>query len=428
MKQLFFTVLVCLFFLYPVTASADKTDRLIELLIKKNIVTADEAKTIVEELNDKDKVNPYEKKTQTAEKPSSDQSKRIEVKYDKGAVIKTTDNNYSLKLNARFHGIFSYDNPDESPADSTFRIRRARILASGNVYAPWLQYNTQITLEGSSAAIRDAYMEASYYKWLTPRIGQYKVPFDREFLDGGFNLQLIERSIASAEFSLQRDIGLQLSGKKILGSLDYSVGIFNGSGANQNNVNNDYMYVGRLVWNILGSFPYSESAVDNPSSPVLALGIAGAYMPGLDPGERKTLAGRLGSTSIVPVESDVTQWTADVAYKYSGFSFMGGYYYRNIDPKGATAYGKQDAWGVYLQSGYFFIPKHFEIAGRYAYVDPDNPVNITDNKETEYTIGLNYYLNGHNIKTGINYSYFSTENHTGNEDEQVLTTSVIMQF
>ena len=428
MRQGLIIVMTIGVLLFSGTASADKTDRLIQLLVNKKIVTAEEAKAIMEELVDEDKTKPDGKKAESAEKPSIKPTENLSVDYNKGIVLKTSDNNYSMNLNARFQGMFSYDNPDGGPSSSTFRIRRARIFASGNVYAPWLQYNTQITLEGSSAAIRDAYMEASYYEWLTPRIGQYKVPFDREFLDGGFNLQLIERSIASSEFSLQRDIGLQFSGKKILGSLDYSVGIFNGSGANQNNVDNDYMYVGRLVWNIWGSYPYSESAVDNPSSPVLALGIAGAYMPGLNPGERKTLAGSLGSTSIVPVESDVTQWTADIAYKYGGFSFMGGYYYRNIDPKVATAYGKQGAWGVYLQSGYFLIPKHFEIAGRYAYVDPDNPVKITDNKETEYTIGLNYYLSGHNIKTGINYSYFSTENYAGDEDEQVLTTSVIMQF
>ena len=421
-------LIVCLVYLIPASASADKTDRLIQLLIKKNIITSDEAKVIVEELEKSDKAEP-EVKSEGSPKPQlSGSTGNVEVKYKKGAVINTVDNNYSLKLNARLQGIFSYDNPDYGESESTFKMRRARILASGNVYAPWLKYSTQITLEGSKAAIRDAYIEAAFYEFFTPRLGQYKVPFDREFLDSGFNLQLIERSIASSEFSLQRDMGFQISGKKIFDSIDYSIGLFNGSGANQNNVDNDYMYVGRLVWSPFDSYPYSESAVDNPSNPVFSLGFAGAYMPGLEPGERASLAGKLGGATIVPVESDVTQWTADLAYKRGKFSLSSGYYYRNIDPRYPTTFGEQNAWGIFLQSGFFIIPKHFEIAGRYAFVDPDNPERISDNEKTEYTLGLNYYFSGHNVKTGLNYSFFSTDKQAGDEDEHVVTTSVIVQF
>ncbi len=428
MKQLIIFFTAAIYCLIPAYASADKTDKLIELLIKKQIVTAEEAEAIVNELEDTEKTASHHSSAKKAEKASPHKNENIDVKYKKGIVIKTPDDNYSMKLNARFHGIFSYNNPDNSTSESTFKMRRARILASGNVFVPWLGYSTQITLEGSKAAMRDAYMEAAFYEQFTPRLGQYKVPFDREFLNGGFNLQLIERSIASSEFSLQRDIGLQISGKKVLDYFDYGLGFFNGSGANQDNVDNDYMYVGRLVWSPFGSYPYWESAVDNPSSPVFSLAVAGAYMPGLEPGERASLAGKLGDTSIVPVESDVTQWTADIAYKYGGFSLTSGYYYRNIDPKDVTSFGEQDAWGCYIQSGLFFIPKHFELAGRYAFIDPDNPEKISDNKKSEYTIGLNYYLSGHNVKAGINYSLFSTEKQSGNEDEHVVTTSVVVQF
>ncbi len=428
MKKINLILIVCFVYLIPVSASADKTDKLIQMLIEKNIITSDEARVIGEELEKGDKAEPEVKSEGPAKPQLSGRTGNVEVKYVKGAVIKTPDDNYSIKLNASLQGIFSYNNPDNSESESTFRLRRGRIIASGNVYAPWLKYSTQITLEGSRAAVRDAYVEAAFNKSFIPRLGQYKVPFDREYLDSGFSLQLIERSIASSEFSLQRDMGLQISSKKIFDSIDYSVGLFNGSGANQNNVDNDYMYVGRLVWSPFDSYPYSESAVDNPSSPVFSLALAGAYMPGLEPGERATLAGNLGNTSIVPVESNVSQWTADLAYKSGGFSFMGGYHYRNIDPKDVTSFGEQNARGYYIQGGFFFVPKHFEIAGRYAFIDPDNPEKISDNEKTEYTVGLNYYLSGHNVKAGINYSLFSTEKQSGDEDEHVVTTSVIVQF
>ena len=63
-----------------------------------------------------------------------------------------------------------------------------------------MKYFTQITLEGGSTALRDAYIQATYFDWAEPKIGQYKVPFDREFLISGFDLELIERSIVSNTF------------------------------------------------------------------------------------------------------------------------------------------------------------------------------------------------------------------------------------
>jgi phosphate-selective porin OprO and OprP len=429
LRKIILITLSCLFFINPGVSSADKTDKLLQLLIKKNIVTADEAKAIMEEL-DGDKESQVAKKRESiaADTSPTKPDTIIEAKYDKGVVFKTSDSNYSMKLNARFQGVYSYDNPEAGSSASGFRVRRARILASGNLYEPWLKYYTQVTLEGSSVAMRDFYVEVPFLKWLTPRMGQYKVPFDREFLNSAFNLQLGERSIASSEFSIERDIGFQVSGREIKGVFDYDMGIFNGSGANKSNTDNDYMYVVRISWGPYGSYPYSESAVDNPQTPKVAIGIAGAYMPGLDPNDRTTLGGRLGNSSVVSVESDVTQWTADLAYMYKRLSLAGGYYYREIDPKGVTLFGKQDARGVYIQGGYFLIPKHFEIAGRYVYIDPDNPILITDNEQEEYTIGLNYYFNGHNVKTGITYSYFATEKQEGDEERQVVRTSMTVQF
>lgn len=427
MKQRLIIIIIGVLF-FSGTTSADKTDKLIQLLVNKKIVTSEEAKAIVEELDGENKTESDSEKITATAKSSFDSNEKVEVKYDKGAVIKTTDDLFSLKLNARLHGSFYYLDPENSPSSLSFLIRRARILASGNAFYPWLKYSTQITLEGRETIMRDAFVEASYFEWMTSRLGQYKVPFDREFLNGGFNLQLVDRSISSIIFSLQRDIGFQISGKKIFNNFEYSAGIFNGSGANSLNVDDDLMYVGRMVWAPFGSYPYRESAVDNPSSPRLAIGIAGAYMPGLEPGERATLAGRLGNTSIVPVESDVFQWTMDFAYKYQGFSLMSGYHYRNISPGSLTPFGEQDAWGFYIQSGFFIIPENFEVAGRYAYADPDNPSRISDNEQTEITFGLNYYFQGHNVKTGLNYSLYSTEKQLGNENNHSVKGSLIVQF
>jgi phosphate-selective porin OprO/OprP len=416
-KRILVSVLVgmLMIVLSSTIARADQTDKLIEILKEKGTITDEEAKSL-------------EKEVKGEEASDDEWTKKIEVGYEKGAYIKTTDDRFSVKLNVRTQGAFSYKVQEDESNTTTFRVRRARVLLGGNVYYPWMKYGTQITLEGGSTALRDAFIEAAYFDYAKPKIGQYKVPFDREFLTSAFSLQLIDRSIASSAFSLQRDIGIQLSGKLFQDQLEYGVGMFNGSGANQNNVNQKFMYVGRAVYTPFGSYPYSQAALDTPATPKLAMGVAGAYLPGLKPGERKTLAGPLGNTNIVPVKSDVYQLTADVAFKYQDFSFEGGYHFRNIDPKAPTPFGEESAQGFYLQGGYFVIPKKFELAARYAWVDPDDPNQTDDNKEQECTGGLSYYMYGHNLKLQTNYSYFRNQSQTGDRDDHQVQALMTLAF
>jgi hypothetical protein len=63
------------------------------------------------------------------------------------------------------------------------------------------------------------------------------------------------------------------------------------------------------------------------------------------------------------------------------------------------------------------IPKKFELAARYAFVDPDNPNQKDDNKQQEYTDGLSYYMNGHNLKLQADYSFFRNETELGDQDD-----------
>jgi polyhydroxyalkanoate synthesis regulator phasin len=418
---------------------ADQTEKLIEILIQKGIITREDVKSLEKEIQKEEtKVKEAtrtkeETKTVEAAPPKEDWIKKIEwiknieVGYKQGAYIKTTDDRFSLKLNVNLQGLYNYDLLEGESDKTTFRVRRARLIPSGNAFYPWLKYYVQLTLE-DSVNLRDAYIEATYFKWLSPRFGQYKVPFDREFLTSAFNLQLIDRSLANAEFSLQRDIGLQISGQPIGDLLEYRLGVFNGSGANKTNVDKDYMYIGRLVLTPFGPVPYSQGAVGKPDKPLLAVGVAGAYLPSLNPGERTSLAGRLGSTQVVSKRSDVLQFASDLAFQYQNFSFEGGYYYRTIDPKEPTNFGKEDAYGYFLQGGYFLIPKKFEVAARYSYMNPDNPNQIDNNRKKEITGGLSYYFAGHPLKIQGNYSFFKSEATPKDRDEHLIQGQLSLAF
>jgi len=358
----------------------------------------------------------------------------LKVSYKNGLLFKTLDDNYSLKLNLRLQPYFIYTNLNVSALDdkttSSIRFRRARLLASGNMMHPWLKYDTQIMFEGEEAALLDAAIEASYYKQMKFKVGQFKVPFNREFLISGIGLQLVERSLANAEFSIQRDIGIQIAGESLWDAVEYSLGIFNGSGINKTNVDDDYLYAGRIVWTPVGggSYPYWQAALDKPERLNLAIGFAFAYMPDLEVEERETQAGRLGIPAVLSARSDVTQYTTDVALKYLDFSLEGGYYYRKIKPKEDTTYGCQDANGLYAQGGYFVVPKKVEIAARYAVVEPDTPSTIYDNKRSEITGGGTYYFSGHQLKFQTNYSLINRDNSNGDEEEHIFYGVLTLQF
>jgi len=151
-------------------------------------------------------------------------------------------------------------------------------------------------------------------------------------------------------------------------------------------------------------------------------------MPLLDPGERTTLAGRLGNRLVVPVTSDVEQLTTDLAFKYLNFSLEAAYYWRCIDPGARTNFGKEDASGYFVQAGYFLVPKKFEVAGRYSWLNPDNPVSSGNNDQQEYTGGLTWYFAGHPLKIQANYTYQKTDTATGDLNDHIVKTQFTLLF
>jgi hypothetical protein len=156
--------------------------------------------------------------------------------------------------------------------------------------------------------------------------------------------------------------------------------MFNDSGANRVNVNTDFIYVVRLVYSPFGSGPYSQAALTRPTDAQLSLALSAACLPGLQPGERRTLAGRRGDASALPVQGNVVQLTTDLALQYRSFSLEGADHFRSIDPRASTTFGNTDAHGFFVQAGYFLVPKPFEAAARCAFVEPNNPNSVSRNQ------------------------------------------------
>lgn len=256
----------------------------------------------------------------------------------------------------------------------------------------------------------------------------------------------------------RRDIGLTLMNDEELYPVNYYLGVFNGAGPNfnrlgsftseqptegcpagvtvsgceagQRNINsnvrmdlNKLMFAGRLMWNIMGRPGYGEGDLVYSETPQMALAGGYAYNPsintssnnafvGIDLGNlnyRRQLAafgnGRQLGWGVV----DYSTWALDYVFKYRGFSFQTEYYFKTVTRHnkgvpcmnaGCTSLAPAllgNAQGWYGQSGYFLLPRKLELAGRYAYWDPDT--NASGDLVKEANVALTYYVNGNYDQT-----------------------------
>ncbi|MEW6455483.1 MAG: porin [Acidobacteriota bacterium] len=350
----------------------------------------------------------------------------VESGYKEGIFVKTKDGKYELKINARIQFLGYYSSfENKIPSEKGFSIRRARLYFKGNGFYPWLKYYTQLTMEGDKISLRDFYLDFEKNKKISPKIGQYKVPFNREFLTSSADLQLVDRSIINNEFEVGRDIGMSLVGN-FNSRFNYFIGIFNGSGKYYKNLDKDLLYAGRVMWTPAGELKYSQSSLEYPENPIFALGAAFAYFPGYEPlkensEDRKTLSNAVKTVSTGT--SDVSQFVLDFAFKYKGFSLEGDYHYRNITPEELSA-KKLESYGFRIQGGYLFESKRWEIALRYSSLDPN--ISKENDIQKEITAGLNYFIQRHKLKIQGDYSYLIKE--IGNRKEKETRLRTQLQF
>jgi hypothetical protein len=195
--------------------------------------------------------------------------------------------------------------------------------------------------------------------------------------------------------------------------------MFNGAGRQRNlgssllttNDNDEYQYNARLMFQPLGGdVKYSES--DFESTDKLLLAIAGNFetndqartativAPATEiPAITKCPCGAQGTGGGTAGQNiKRTLFGGDVSVKYKGFSLMGEYFDRKIEPTGgsnpAQVEFKSNGW--HAQAGYLIDKSHWEVAFRYAKWDPSD--DISDNDRTEVGGALNYFYNKHNFK------------------------------
>src|SRR3990172_7302818 len=200
-----FCIIVLMIYLVPIAKAGEseaEESTSIRILREKGIITDEE----------------YEQAKKEVESKQTFLDK-IDVGYNKGKgfYLKTKDDKWLLTFGARFQFRYTLNNVDEGSGEErddtqTFTIKRARFYWAGHAYEPWLKYKIQLDAAKDDVEMKDWYIDITKYKYASLRLGQFKVPYGRQEINSSGDLQFVERSDVSDEFTPSRDIGLSFYG------------------------------------------------------------------------------------------------------------------------------------------------------------------------------------------------------------------------
>jgi phosphate-selective porin OprO and OprP len=427
----------------------DEIERQIESIRVRNEEQIQELRRKIEQLeaqraSDQEKI---EKIQVEQEEDAEAWYNKLKSGYDKGFFLKSDDGKFSMRFRLRTQLQFSVNDTTDELVATAFNVRRLRFVWDGNAFRPWFYYYLQLSGDNNgNIQLLDAFFDAAYNTKIFPRVGQYKIPFNRERLTSSSSLQLVERSIVNEEFDYDRDRGATIYG--LLGNMiTYGGGVFNGDGGNGTSVDSNLLYAGRIQFNPCcgklqygtdSGFPIRGDYKIDPNfggrEPIIAIGAAVATIPGLNI-DRETPDRNIDTRfeELGIASGDVTSITADVNFKYRIFSLEGEYDGRWMDPD-QGGLGRIYDQGFRIQGGIFLLPHYIEVAGRWAYIDFDYVASLNADedlrtKQWQATPGVNLYLSGdHRWKIQLDYSYIKNEFSVGQDVNEKIWRAQLQTY
>ena len=195
----------------------------------------------------------------------------IKFRPGKGVEINSADDKFQLRIRVRVQMLYTFvhdDNlgpneGDEPEANlNDFRLRRARFIFQGTFFGKHNQYKLEIDPLRKDNVVLDYYLDFTKNRDIQVRVGQYKISSNRQRVISSGNLEMVDRSQVNSEFSLDRDIGIDLRSRDFLGlnKMRYVLGVSSGNGLNNPQFTDFSMvYLVRVEYLPMGIFrDYSE--------------------------------------------------------------------------------------------------------------------------------------------------------------------------
>jgi len=335
--------------------------------------------------------------------------------YGKGLGITSPDSLFQLNIRFRMQNRVTFIQNENEDAAYSGEIRRLRLRFDGYVGNPHFLYVIQLSFAPGDVGeiqdgeniniIRDAAIFYRPNKNWSFLFGQTKLPGNRQRINSSGALQLTDRSINNARFTIDRDFGFQayyLNQKANQFSYNIKSAISTGEGRNWTKSSDDGVALtGKIELMPFGSFKkdgtHFEGDVAREEKPKLLL--SGAFSQN---NLSKRTQGQLGQDLFE--QKTTKSFFLDAMLKYNGWSFMSAYMSRSA--KNPIAFNPDDITefnyvpvgsGMDYQMSYVFTT-NYEIIGRFSTQKMHQDIQTLTPNSKQYSIGVTKYLWEHAFK------------------------------
>lgn len=336
--------------------------------------------------------------------------------FGKGIGITSPDSLYQLNIRFRMQNRVTYSENDNEKGVYDGQIRRLRLRLDGYVGTPKFLYAVQLSFspgdlgeikEGENInIIRDAVIFYRPNKNWNISFGQTKLPGNRQRVNSSGGLQLTDRSINNARFTIDRDFGFQvhnINEFKDRFSYNLKTAISTGEGRNiTGNADAGVAVTGKVELLPFGAFSrdgtYFEGDILREKKPKLLL--SGAFQQN---NHAKRTQGQIGTDLFESLT--MKSVLLDAMLKYNGWAAMSSYMSRTTTRNAITINPADISQSNFAYVGYGFdhqlsynFRSNYEIIGRYSTQKVGADIRILAPNAEQYTVGLTKYIWEHTFK------------------------------
>ena len=320
--------------------------------------------------------------------------------------------NITFKPGLRIQTRYDREHDANGNRNNDFFIRRLRLKGGGKVY-DLAKYYFEVKIDNTGkfnrtprAQVENAWLDFKIKESFIIRAGLFDMVFSRNALTSDSKLLLMDRSLVKGAMTVlgiaDNTVGVLAHGRPMGGHLSYGFGVFDNLGFEVlgqdttilSRKSDGTMFTGRVGYDFF-----------DPASP----GGYGDYRSSYNgQGKRLTISGNaayLSEAQIGTRQFTLYAYGVDLFFNSGGLVIEAEYdaYIEHVTNNGGRDI---DGSGYYVQAGYLIFPK-IELAARYQELDNDN--NIETDKLMWTSVGLNYYMKGHNLKIQGEYIFKNEE-------------------
>ena len=333
----------------------------------------------------------------------------LDYERNRGLILRQGETDVWLGLRGQFRyndSTTELDTDQDALIDRSLSINRARAKGGGKVLRRWLDVYGEYDLVGSQWLDHRATVTVG--GWLDIRVGQWKSEFSRERINSSGKQQLVERSISTYWFTIDRQRGFSTSSRIGQGT-DWDSRIWiqalSGVGLNRSADRDSGLLLGRWQWNPDGEpLPFSGSDLERRRQRLSSVALA--FVTGDSPCTRFSSDGCGQLPGFGPGSYELNQLMLETAFQHRGVSWEQELHFKRIRDDGSGAVTR--LIGGYAQIGSFLnewwptVPAALEVVARIALVDPD--LGRPGDLSSEVTLGANWFFEGHRNKLSVDVS------------------------